>query len=176
MAISAENARALRKRLRGWDAELKEHGYFGAVALDPERACQDIVDNPKGREEFLPSARQVLKLIRLTKAEILKGNADEAARWAFDAGKAWRHAWFADVHGDDVRYAVKAEAARDRGRATKKRNQAAQMSKRRAIMARLTPKIGVQAAAKRCEAENLGDWRAVKRWWDRSGKEMRDIV
>lgn len=76
-----------------WNADLSVGGFLGAIAQQAELICRQIMaanptewpeaDSP---EDF---ARSILGLLTAARQEIAKGDADRAARWAFQAGEQW---------------------------------------------------------------------------------------
>lgn len=174
MAISEEYARARRKRLHDFDAARKEGGFFSARTREVERACEEVLADPADREKIADDLRTAAKLIRRAKTEIAKGNADDAARWAFEAGMYWQNARLVFLHDDDVRFAEKAEADRERGREERERHDAALRRKRFAFMRKWEPEVGVEEAVRRCaKIKGMGTTAAIKRQWNRH-KEKRD--
>jgi hypothetical protein len=72
-----------------WNAARSEGGgSFGARVLKAERACQKVLElvgpfEPDSAEDY---ARRILRVIEITRGQIARGDADEAARMAVDIG------------------------------------------------------------------------------------------
>jgi hypothetical protein len=109
--------------VRQWNAARSEGGdSFGAVVLNAERVCRSILalagappfeaDSP---EDY---ARRILRLIEITKGQIARADADEAARTAVDIGRLcteahMKRAWESHAQRRAAN-AVNLNAARDR--------------------------------------------------------------
>ena len=116
-------AAAFEAFARQWNAARFEGGgSFGAVVLNAERVCRSILATVAGRPPFEPDspegyARRILRLIEITKEEIARGDADEAARTAVDIGRLCTEAhikgvWEDSLRGEANASALKAAAAR----------------------------------------------------------------
>lgn len=167
--------KAFDRSADNWNRAIKEGGgIFGAVSQPALRACEQILANAKGEEiEHSPEefARLVARYIEIAKARIRDGNADLAARHAWDAGVTWAQARMKWAWEDDALRGEKvAGGMRNRAHATNARHKTLR-EKRFVIMGRLVPKVGVDKAAAHCEAEGLGPWTAVKKQWNRQRKK-----
>jgi len=173
--VAIETAADFRRLAAAWNKALKELGAFGAAAQEAGTVCAQIVNSSKGGVEGTDSptdfARLVAKCIRLAKAEIKRGNADEVARWAFKAGEEWQRACFKWNWEPDALRGEKVGAGLRRA-AHETNAQHEQMRARRASrMSELVPKIGVDKAAATCAHEGLGTFDAIKRQWLRLRKK-----
>ena len=108
---------------RQWNATLSAGGgSFGARVLDAERACRRIIQTVAGPPPFAADsaedyARRILRLIDLTKGQIARGDANEAARMAVDIGRLCTEAcmkgvWETYALRGEANLPLKAEATR----------------------------------------------------------------
>lgn len=159
-----------------WNQSLKEHGYFGTVARQAEQTCELITAKagaglPTMEDSPEAFARLIGKLIRATKNEIARSDADRAARFAFRAGTEWARAAMKWAWEDDAFRGEKvAGGERNAAHQTNARH-APPREKRFARMRELVPRMGPDKAAACCEVEGLGTRVAIKRQWNRWQKK-----
>ncbi|MFP1631220.1 hypothetical protein ACLB6G_05740 [Zhengella sp. ZM62] len=84
-------AQALKQFCDDWNAAIDEGGGdFGAVTLSAMRGFRIIVKQegkgPHVRDSIPWFAQQIVQLHNIAKAEIARGNADSAARFAYEMG------------------------------------------------------------------------------------------
>ena len=170
---SPEDSRSSR---RSWNESIKAGGgIFGAVSLHAGEECERLLADTSADDivdaSLADYAERVVSNIRRAKAWIGKGNADGAARFAWDAGVAWATAtmkfrW--ETHA--LRGEKTVDAAADGAAKTNARHEML-WAQRSAIMDRIVPRLGVQGAAKYCEARGLGNWPAIVKQWGRRRKK-----
>jgi hypothetical protein len=114
---------AVKAFLRQWNAaRIEGGGSFGAVVLNAERACRSILAlaGPPPFEADSPEdyARRILRRIEITKGQIARADADEAARTAVQIGRLCTEAYMKGVwekhalRGEANASVLKAAAAR----------------------------------------------------------------
>lgn len=153
-----------------WNAAIKEGGgIFGAESLPALRTCEAILaDAEPDYAENSPEAfaRVILKLIRVTKARIDKGSADQAAVHAWRAGVEWARAtmdWKWGAHA--LRGEKVVTAASDGGRTTnapRRRKGEKQMARIAELVASGMP---VSKAAAQCAHELGGSTEYLRQKW-----------
>lgn len=96
-------APAMRQWVAEWNAGIQEGGgVFGAVSLRAIKACRTIVAPESAfADEVKDLAASVVRDHEIAVARVASGDADAAARSAFDVGVAWatlalKLAWEAD--------------------------------------------------------------------------------
>jgi hypothetical protein len=81
---------ALQKSLSQWEADCKEGGgTFGAACLYIIKQCHLILANSEGRpdpDSDADFAQRIMGSFNMAKAAIERGNADHAAKFAYDVG------------------------------------------------------------------------------------------
>lgn len=112
-------------------------------------------------------ASGILIYHRQALAHITAGKADQAAAFAFAAGRLWatasmKWAWERDALTGQKNLAGSSKA----GEATS-RQHGPMRERRFARMAELVQQMPVEKAARTCEAEGMGGWQGIKRQWDR---------
>lgn len=157
---------------RGWNRTIEEGGgIFGAVSLRALRTCEKILADAADEFPLEDSAewfaRRIVGDINLAKRELEAGNADLAARFAFDAGMQWakacmKWAWEADA----MRGEKNARDTRHGADETSKLH-AATRERRLARMHELVQRFSVTSAARQCETEGLGSQEAIRKQWGR---------
>jgi hypothetical protein len=169
-----ETVEDARRSAEAWNRALKEGGFFGAVTQEAVRTCEHILSQADDDEVLEDSpeafARLIAKCIRVSKAEIGKGNADQAARYAFIAGIEWARATMKWAWEPDAMRGAKVAGGECNAAHQTNERHAALREKRFARMHELAPQVGVDKAAAQCEIEGLGTRAAIKRQWNRQKK------
>jgi hypothetical protein len=170
--IVLESAADFRQRAKSWNDAIKEGGgIFGAVSLGAAEMCEQILadatDDVPIEDSPEAFAQVIARCIHLAKVEIKNGNADLAARNAWEAGVRLATAtikWRWEEHA--LRGEKVVTAASDGGRATNapKRLEA---EKRMARIADLlkTPGMTVSVAAAHCAHELGGSAEYLRQKW-----------
>ena len=150
-----------------------QRATFAEVSGKAQTACEGVEDKQEPKD-FERCAMNAAAMIRLTKAEIRKGNADSAARWAFLAGMEWQFSRVAWLYSDDIQRAERWFAGlADAANKTNARHVSLR-DKRFAVVAELVTKVGPEEAARRCaKIEGMGKASTIKKQWNRR-KKRRD--
>jgi hypothetical protein len=155
------------------------------VGPDGERAKFAAIAVAQDRDNIAPEVAKEIDLWLLTyerlnaaRSEVLAGDYGAMERLvmlAEDLGKVKERMWwrFGVVHGLDrsaedlgltgMPVVLGQKSAAAKTNATHKQLR----EKRFARMKTLTATLGVEKAARHCEAEGLGGWQAIRRQWDR---------
>ncbi|MCV2872592.1 hypothetical protein OEZ71_09800 [Defluviimonas sp. WL0050] len=170
---AVEQKEVMRQNTEAWNAAMRDGGgIFGAVTSNAVYVCNEVLRQSENAKPFLEDTPEAFADVILTnidcaRHEIADGNADLAARHAFDAGVEWAKAqmkwqWEADaLRGGKVHAGSKSA-----GQETSRINNPLRME-RFARMSELIPKLGKSRAAKICEREGLGNSSAILKQWNR---------
>jgi hypothetical protein len=171
-----ESAEDARRWALNWNAAIKAGGFFGAATAEAARSCAEIIASAKGDEfdDFTEDsledfARRIAKCLRIAQVEVAKGNADQAARYAWMAGVEWARASMKEAWQPAVSRGVATITAASAGGKQRKKLTAAKFGKRLARMTDLEPQVGPEKAAAIVAAEEGKSVKAdsIKRWFNR---------
>lgn len=170
--IAADEAAVAELEAAGID------GFFGLTTLHVRAFLAGEIERagppPWPEESRADFARRILDRIELADRVIKGGAAGLAAQFAFEAGDLWRAAvmkwqWEPDaLRGQKVLYGAR-ESARDR----KEENEPLRRARLERMTALINTGMTTTEAARECEAEGLGDWRAIIRQVNRAKAKAR---
>lgn len=163
---------AIVRMLSNWSALMeKGGGQYGGITYEAVEFCRahlaEIGKGPHKRDSQAWFSQQILIFHSVVKKAIEAGDADEAARFAYEMGYLHSQAhmkgrWEPDaLRGEKV-----AGGERNAAHSTNVQHEDLR-AKRFARMGELVPTLGVDKAAIQCELDGLGGHAAIKRQWNR---------
>jgi hypothetical protein len=175
-----ESAADFRQWAKSWNAAIKEGGgIFGAVSLDAVEMCEQILadamatDDASREDSPEAFAQAIARCIHGAKVEIKNGNADLAARNAWEAGVRLATAtikWRWEKHALRGERSVTAGAEGGRATNAPKRPEAEKRMARIADLLKV-PDMTVSKAAARCAHELGGSAEYLRQKWYEHIKE-----